>query len=55
MPTLTPELENISPKFRQFLTTQRRMLINGEWVDARSGAGNTFHVYNPVKAVCMKI
>ena len=47
MPTLTVELENISPKIRQFLKTQRGMLINGKWVDAKSGADSTFHVYNP--------
>jgi phenylacetaldehyde dehydrogenase len=47
MPTVTLELENISPKIRQFLKTPRRMLINGNWVDAKSGGDSTFHVYNP--------
>jgi phenylacetaldehyde dehydrogenase len=47
MPTLTVELDNISPKIRQFVTTHRRMLINGKWVDPKSGADNTFNVYNP--------
>jgi phenylacetaldehyde dehydrogenase len=47
MPTLTPELDKISPKIRQFLKTPRQMLINGKWVDAMSGGDSTFHVYNP--------
>lgn len=36
---------NISPKVHKFVTSHRRMLIDGDWVDAKSG--DTFHVYNP--------
>ena len=43
--TTTPTLEKINPKIRKFVTTNRRMLIDGKWVDAKSG--DTFHVYNP--------
>jgi phenylacetaldehyde dehydrogenase len=47
MPTVTSDdiTSKVSPKIRQFVTTNRRMLINGDWVDANSG--DTFHVYNP--------
>src|SRR6516225_3817294 len=50
MPTETliepkPTLEEIKPAIRQFLATHRRMLIDGKWVDAKSG--DSFRVYNP--------
>ena len=35
----------ISPKVQKYVTSHRRMLINGDWVDAKTG--DTFHVYNP--------
>jgi phenylacetaldehyde dehydrogenase len=35
----------LSPKTHQYVTSHRRMLINGDWVDAKTG--DTFHVYNP--------
>ncbi|MBA2678841.1 MAG: aldehyde dehydrogenase family protein [Ktedonobacteraceae bacterium] len=34
----------ISPEVNKFIATQRKMLINNEWVDSASG---TFPVYNP--------
>ena len=37
--------EQIKPTIRQFVTTHRRMLIDGNWVDAKSG--DNFQVYNP--------
>jgi phenylacetaldehyde dehydrogenase len=47
MPTETLEEieEQIKPTIRQFVTTHRRMLIDGNWVDAKSG--DNFQVYNP--------
>ena len=50
MPTETliepkPKLEEIKPAIRQFLATHRRMLIDGKWVDAKSG--DSFRIYNP--------
>jgi len=35
----------ISPKVHRYVTSHRRMLIDGDWVDAKTG--DTFHVYNP--------
>ncbi len=35
----------ISPEVNKFISTQRKMLINNEWVD--SASGKTFPVYNP--------
>ena len=35
----------ISPEVSKFVTTPRKMLINGEWLD--SASGKTFPVYNP--------
>src|SRR5271165_13131 len=49
--TTTPTLEKINPKIRKFVTTNRRMLIDGKWVDAKSG--DTFHVYNPATGEVM--
>jgi phenylacetaldehyde dehydrogenase len=49
--TLEKISSNIGPKVRQYLTTHRRMLINGDWVDAKSG--DTFHVYNPATGEAM--
>jgi phenylacetaldehyde dehydrogenase len=43
MPTAT--LEQIDSKIRDFMTSTRRLLIDGKWVDAQSG--ETFPVYNP--------
>lgn len=43
MPTAT--LEKIDPKIRDFVTSKRKLLIDGKWVDAQSG--RTFPVYNP--------
>jgi phenylacetaldehyde dehydrogenase len=43
MPTAT--LEKVDPKIREFISTNRRMLIDGKWVDAKSG--ETFPVYDP--------
>lgn len=43
MPTAT--LEKIDPKIREFVTSKRGLLIDGKWVDAKSG--QTFPVYNP--------
>jgi phenylacetaldehyde dehydrogenase len=53
MPTVTSDdiTSKLSPKIRQFVTTNRRMLINGDWVDANSG--DTFHVYNPATGEVM--
>jgi phenylacetaldehyde dehydrogenase len=54
MPTTTLEtttFDKIDPKIRQFVTTNRRMLIDGKWVDAKSG--DTFHVYNPATGEVM--
>jgi phenylacetaldehyde dehydrogenase len=50
MPTETliepkAKLEEIKPAIRQFLATHRRMLIDGKWVDAKSG--DSFRIYNP--------
>ena len=42
---------NISPQVHQFVTSNRRMLINGDWVNAKSG--DTFHVYNPATGEVM--
>ena len=42
---------NIIPKVHRFVTTNRRMLINGDWVNAKSG--DTFHVYNPATGEVM--
>ena len=42
MPTAT--LEMIDPKIRDFVTSKRRLLIDGKWVDAHGG---TFPIYNP--------
>ena len=55
MPTATLEKtdEKIDPKIRQFVTTHRRMLIDGKWVDPKSGSDNTFHVYNPATGEVM--
>jgi len=41
----TATLEMIDPKIRDFVTTKRKLLIDGKWVDAQSG--ETFPVYNP--------
>src|SRR6202051_2120544 len=43
MPTAT--LEVTDSKIRNFMTSSRRLLIDGKWVDAQSG--ETFPVYNP--------
>ena len=43
MPTAT--LEEIDSKIRDFMTSERRLLIDGKWVNAQSG--QTFTVYNP--------
>jgi len=43
-PLEIPSVE-VSPKVKKFLASSRRMLINGEWVNAASG--KTFPVYNP--------
>jgi len=43
MPTAT--LQEIDSKIRDFMTSSRRLLIDGKWVDAQSG--ETFPVYNP--------
>jgi phenylacetaldehyde dehydrogenase len=43
MPTAT--LEKIDPNIREFVTSKRRLLIDGKWIDAQSG--RTFPVYNP--------
>ena len=53
MPTVTSDdiTSKVSPKIRRFVTTNRRMLINGDWVDANSG--DTFHVYNPATGEVM--
>ena len=42
MPTAT--LEMLDPKIRDFVTSKRRLLIDGKWVDAHGG---TFPIYNP--------
>ena len=42
MPTAT--LEVTDSKIRDFMTSKRRLLIDGKWVEARSG--ETFPVYN---------
>jgi phenylacetaldehyde dehydrogenase len=49
MPTAT--LEEIKPAIRQFVATHRRMLIDGQWVNANSG--DSFHVYNPATGEVM--
>jgi phenylacetaldehyde dehydrogenase len=41
----TATLEMIDPKIRDFVTSKRRLLIDGKWVDAQSG--ETFPVYDP--------
>jgi len=41
----TATLEMIDPKIRDFVTTKRKLLIDGKWVDSQSG--QTFPVYNP--------
>ena len=51
MSTATVEDITISPKIRQFVTANRRMLIDGNWVNAKSG--DTFHVYNPATGEVM--
>src|ERR1700688_3358406 len=43
MPTAT--LVEINSKIRDFMTSSRRLLIDGKWVEAKSG--ETFPVYNP--------
>ena len=43
MPTAT--LEKTDSKIRDFMTSSRRLLIDGKWVDAKSS--ETFPVYNP--------
>ncbi len=49
MPKAT--LEQIDPKIRDFVTTKSKLLIDGEWVDAKSG--ETFAVYNPATGEVM--
>ena len=39
-----PAIE-ISPKVREFISSPRKMLIGGQWVD--SASGKTFPVYDP--------
>src|SRR3984957_15489533 len=41
----TATLEKTDSKIRDFMTSSRRLLIDGEWVDAKAAA--TFPVYNP--------
>ncbi len=41
----------ISPEVNQFIAAPRRMLIDGQWVDAASG--KTFPVYNPATGEVM--
>jgi phenylacetaldehyde dehydrogenase len=43
MPTAT--LEAIDSKIRNFMTSNRRLLIDGKWIEAQSG--EKFPVYNP--------
>ncbi len=40
----TAALEMIDSKIRDFVTSKRRLLIDGKWVDAHGG---TFPIYNP--------
>src|SRR5271157_4906940 len=47
----TATLDGIKPSIRQFVGTHRRMLIDGQWVDAKSG--DSFHVYNPATGEVM--
>ena len=47
----TATLEGIKPTIRQFVATHRRMLIDGQWVDAKSG--DSFHIYNPATGEVM--
>ncbi len=37
--------KNVSQSAREFLSSPRKMLIDGDWVEAASG--KTFPVYNP--------
>jgi phenylacetaldehyde dehydrogenase len=47
----TATLEMIDPKIRDFVTTKRKLLIDGKWVDSQSG--QTFPVYNPATGEVM--
>src|ERR1700726_4335656 len=49
MPTAT--LEVTDSKIRDFMTSKRRLLIDGKWVEAKSG--ETFPVYNPASGEVM--
>ena len=41
----------VSPEVNQFIAGKRKMLIDGQWVDAASG--KTFPVYNPATGEVM--
>jgi len=41
----------VSPEVNQFISISRKMLIDGQWVDAASG--KTFPVYNPATGEVM--
>src|ERR1700732_492744 len=47
----TATLEKTDSKIRDFMTSSRRLLIDGKWVDAKSG--QTFPVYNPASGEVM--
>jgi len=49
MPTAT--LEATDAKIRDFMTSKRRLLIDGKWLEAQSG--ETFPVYNPASGEVM--
>ena len=38
-------LETLSPEVKKFISTPKKILIDGKWVDSKSG--ETFEVYNP--------
>jgi phenylacetaldehyde dehydrogenase len=44
-------LEEIKQTIRQFVAVHRRMLIDGQWVNAKSG--DSFRVYNPATGEVM--
>ena len=43
--TMATSTEQLNPDVQDFVSQPRKMLINGQWVDAKSG--KTFPVYNP--------
>jgi phenylacetaldehyde dehydrogenase len=47
---MTAVLNNshLQPEVQQFLATSKKLLINGEWVEAQSG--RTFDTFDPATA-----